>query len=289
MKPFAYARPTSVTDVIDLLDEHGSDVQLLAGGTDLVIALRNHWVEPKVVVDLKGIDDLRPGIAEADGALVITASTVMTDIVENPRIQSDFPALVEAAVVVGSVQIRDRATLAGNICNCSPAADTAPPLLVHEAVVVVAGRNGLRRIPIDDFILGPNKTALEPAELVTAIELPIPTKPYGAAYTRLTRRRGTDLASITLCCGVDSGGVVRLAYGSVGPRPLLVSDTSGVLADPSSTREQRLAVFDGLFAEASPSPTSMRASPEYRLAMLRVLGERALETALDRLGNGVVQ
>lgn len=283
MNPFEYARPETVAEAVALLEEYGPDARLLAGGTDLVIELRNRWVEPKLVIDLKRIPELNPAITERDGHLAISASTVMTDIAEDERVQQWFPALVESAVVVGSVQIRARATLAGNICNGSPAADTAPPLLVYDAVVVVAGPDGTRRVPIDDFIVGPGKTDLQRGELVTAIELPIPSRAFGAAYTRLTRRRGTDLASITLCCGVDADGNARISYGSVGPRALLVRDESGILGDPAIPIEEKVEPLDRMFSEASPSLKSLRASPDYRLAMLRVLGARALQTALGRL------
>ena len=232
MKDFRYARPETVGDAIALLDEYGPDARLLAGGTDLVIGFRDGSIRPKLVIDLKRIAELRPAIEERDGNISVSAATVMTDIVENRAARRHFPALVEAAQVVGSVQIRNRATLAGNICNGSPAADTAPPLLVFGAVVVVVGPAGVRRVPINDFIVGPGKTGLERGELVRAIELPIPDPAMGSAYTRLTRRWGTDLASITLCCGVTNSGVTRLSYGSVGPRAFLVTDESGVLADP---------------------------------------------------------
>jgi carbon-monoxide dehydrogenase medium subunit len=288
MKPFTYARPTTVDEAVGLLREHGDDAVLLAGGTDLVIELRNRWKQPKVVVDLKRIDELRPEIREEDGKLVITASTVMADIVAHPTVQRYFPGLAEAADVVGSIQIRNRATLTGNICNCSPAADTAPPLLVYGAEVVVAGSEGRRRIPIDDFIMGPKKTALGPAELVVAIELPIPTTPTGSAYARMTRRRGTDLASITLCCGVDATGTTRLSYGSVGPRPWLLVDDTGVLADSAASDEEKAPILEAMFVDASPSPTSMRSGAEYRVAMLPVLGRRALKAAIERLAEVTV-
>ena len=283
MKEFAYARPRTVGEAVALLDEHGPDARVLAGGTDLLIELRNWDIEPKVVVDLKRIPELHPAIRRDNGLISISASTVMTDIAEDAQMQKHFPALIESAVVVGSVQIRARATLAGNICNGSPAADTAPPLLVFDAVVVIAGPQGMRRVPIDDFIVGPGTTALQRAEIVTAIELPVPEPPLGAAYTRLTRRLGTDLASITLCCAVSTTGITRLAFGSVGPRALLVVDESGLLADPEASEEAKEERLDRMFADASPSPRSMRASPAYRLAMLRVLGARALRTAIDRL------
>ena len=283
MRGFQYVRPETVGEAVALLDEHGPDARLLAGGTDLVIGFRDGSIRPKLVIDLKRVPELQPSIEQTGERISISASTVMTDIVEHAGIQQHFPALVEAAQVVGSVQIRNRATLAGNICNGSPAADTAPPLLVYDAVVAIIGPAGTRRMPIDDFIIGPKKVALERGELVSAIELPIPDRPIGSAYTRLTRRWGTDLASITLCCAVDHDGIARLAYGSVGPRALLVIDGTGVLADPQVADEVKAPVLDEMFADASPSPRSMRASPDYRLAMLRVLGARALQTAIERL------
>jgi len=185
--------------------------------------------------------------------------------------------------VVGSVQIRNRATLAGNICNASPAADTAPSLLVYRAEVVAVGPDGRRRIPIDELFVRSGVTTLRPGELVTAVELPLPDGPLGATHVRRTRRRGHDLASVTLACAVDRAGTTRIAYGSVGPRPVLVVDDSGRLADPAAPDAATDELLDHMFAGASPSPRSMRASPEYRLAMLRVLGRRALRTAIDRL------
>jgi len=288
MNKFEYARPETVGEAVRLLEEYGSDARILAGGTDLVIELRNRWTEPKVVIDVKRIPEFASSITENGGVVSISAGTVMADITASELIQSRFPALAEAAVVVGSVQIRARATLAGNICNGSPAADTSPPLLVYGAVVVVAGPSGVRRIPIDDFIVGPGKTALAPTDLVLAVELPIPEGAFGAAYTRLTRRRGTDLASITLCCGVDGDGNTRLAYGSVGPRAFLEIDDTGILADPTVPIAEKSEALDRMFHRASPSPKSLRASPDYRLAMLRVLGARALETAISRMTKELV-
>ncbi len=286
MHTFAYARPATLAEALALLDAHGPEARLLAGGTDLIIRLRDGSVRPGVVVDVKRIAELRPAIREDGDHLVISAGTVMTDVAADDRVRRWFPALAEAAAVVGSVQIRNRATLAGNICNASPAADTAPPLLVYGADVVAAGPAGTRRIAIADFFVRSGVTTLAPGELVSAIELPVPRRRMGAVHVRRTRRRGHDLASVTLCCGVDEAGVTRLAYGSVGPRPVLVVDESGVLADPAATDEAKAAIFEQMFAGASPSPRSMRASPEYRLAMLRVLGRRALRIAIERLATG---
>jgi len=287
MRPFTYERPTTLAAAIRILEANGAAASLLAGGTDLIIGLRDGSVRPNVVVDLKGIVELEAGISEDGDRIVIGALAVMEDIASDPRVRRDFIALAEAASVVGSVQIRNRATLAGNICNASPAADTAPALLVYGAQVLAAGPGGTRRISIDDFLVGPGLTALAPGELVTGIELPMPAQRRGAVHVRRTRRRGHDLASVTLACAVLETGSVRLAYGSVGPRPILVTDDSGVLADPSLPAEAWLEILDPLLAAASPSPRSMRASPEYRLAMLRVLALRALDVANRRLTNAV--
>ena len=286
MRPFGYERPSSLADAIALLAEHGARARVLAGGTDLIIRLRDGAVRPDVVIDVKRIAELDDGIHEADDRLVIGVRTVMTDIAADPRVRRSFAALADAAAVVGSVQIRNRATLAGNVCNASPAADTLPSLLVYGAIVVAAGPAGTRRIPIDGLLVRSGVTTLGPDELVTAIELPLPAATEGSVHVRRTRRRGHDLASVTLACAVGADGMTRIAYGSVGPRPLLVTDVTGVLADSSASAEARNRVLDGLFADARPSPRSLRASPDYRLAMLRVLGLRAVDAAMARLAAG---
>jgi CO/xanthine dehydrogenase FAD-binding subunit len=289
MRAFAYERPTHLDDAVAMLGEHGPEARLLAGGTDLIIRLRDGSIQPRIVIDLKGIAELDGEIREGDGHLTIGARTVMTDIAADQRIRRDHEALAEAAAVVGAVQIRNRATLAGNICNASPAADTAPALLVYGARVIATGPAGVRRIPIDEFFVRSGVTTLGRGELVTAIELPRPTSRWGAVHVRRTRRRGHDLASVTLTCAVLADGVTRLAYGSLGPRPVLVADETGLLADPEASDIAKMGRLETLFVGASPSARSMRASPEYRLAMLHVLGLRAIGTAIDRLAEGTVR
>jgi CO/xanthine dehydrogenase FAD-binding subunit len=283
MQTFAYQRPATLAEAVALLDAGGADVRILAGGTDLIIRLRDGSARPKVVVDVKRIPELGPAIRERHGIVTIGAMTVMADIASDQLIRRHFEALAEAAAVVGSVQIRNRATIAGNICNASPAADTSPSLLVYGAVVVAEGPDGRRRIPIDDFFVQSGVTALARGELVVAVELLVPTHRTVAMHLRRTRRRGHDLASVTLCCAIDDTGSTRLSYGSVGPRPVVVTDESGVLADPAAPEAAKAAILDRMFAGASPSKRSMRAGPEYRLAMLRVLGSRAVRTLVERM------
>ena len=283
MRAFAYERPTHLDDAVALLAGHDTEARPLAGGTDMIIRLRDGSIEPELVVDVKGITELDDGIRVEDGLLTIGARTVMTTIADDPRIRRDFEALAEAAAVVGAVQIRNRATLAGNICNASPAADTAPALLVYDARVVVHGPAGARRIPIDAFFVRSGVTTLVRGELVTGIELPRPPGPRGAVHVRRTRRRGHDLASVTLACAVQADGLTRIAFGSLGPRPVLVTDETGLLADPAAPDRAKMERLETLFVAARPSPRSMRAGPEYRLAMLHVLGLRAIGGAIARL------
>jgi CO/xanthine dehydrogenase FAD-binding subunit len=282
MQPFAYARPSTLSEVFALLDEHGPEACLLAGGTDLVVALRNRTLRPKVVIDLKRVAELRPGITETGHWVTIGANTVLADLNDDPRIRTRFPALVEAAATVGSNQIRNRATLTGNICHASPAADTAPALLVYGAVVNVASARGERQVSLQDFFVGPRQTVVQPGELAKSIDLPAPSQRRGAAFARITRRRGVDLATISLCCLVEASGITKFAYGAVGPRPFLVADDSGVLADPAASETAKDEVLRRLLTQASPI-SDVRGSREYREAMLLVMSRRALRSSIERL------
>ena len=283
MRAFDYERPDRLADALALMAGADGGARPLAGGTDLIIRIRDGSIRPTTVVDVKGIAEFSRHIRIEDGWLRIGARTTMTDLVRDERIRRDYTALAEAAAYVGSVQIRNRATLAGNICNASPAADTAPALLAFEARVVAVGQGGRRIIPLDDFFIRSGVTTLAPGELVEAIEMPVRSGRRGSVHARRTRRRGHDLASVTLAVAIDEGGVTRVSYGSVGPRPVVAVDESGALADPTAGDEAVRDRLDELFAAAAPSPTSMRASPAYRLAMLRVMGIRAVHAARQRV------
>jgi carbon-monoxide dehydrogenase medium subunit len=268
VREFEYARPSTLAEAVGLLAHEKERARVLAGGTDLLIRLRDRTLTPAVVVDVKRIPEMASSISVGDGWVRVSAGTTMTDVLSSDVMRSSFPALAEAARYVGSVQIRNRATLAGNQCNASPAADTATPLLVYGAVLVLAGPGGERRVPLDEFFVRSGVTTLGAGEMVTAIELPMPIGARKSAFQRRTRRRGHDLASVTVSVALSDDGV-RLAYGSLGPRPRLLVGPVG----------SEVELLEQAAREATPSPTSMRAGPEYRLAMLRVLGRRAIEAA----------
>jgi carbon-monoxide dehydrogenase medium subunit len=275
---FQYVRPGTLDTALAILNESGTAARLLAGGTDVLVRLRSGHIRPGVVVDVKRIDDLDSGITQVGSVLRIGARCTMAELLASRRVRGSFPALIEAAAVVGSVQIRNRATLAGNLCNASPAADTAPALLAYGAIVNTIGVGGERHLPISEFFKGPGRTALEPAELVTSIDVPIPTAPLGAAFMRLTRRRGVDLAILSVCCTVSRDGGVRVALGAVAPTPLLAT---GINLEDG----QQQAIIAGIAAQASPI-SDVRAADDYRAAMLPVFIKRALALAIERLDGG---
>ena len=277
---FGYARPTSLADALAMLATE-PDARPLMGGTDLLVAVRKGSSRPPLVVDLKGVPELAASIEERGGSLRITAATVLSRVAADERVRALFPALVEAADVVGSIQIRNRATLAGNLCNASPAADTATPLIAYGATLELTGIGGVRHLPVADFLIGPGQTALEPGELVSAVEVPVPAGPAGSAFARMTRRRGVDLATVNLACAIGADGVTRFGLGAVGPRPFAAIDSTGLLAaddaDPTTVDE----ALRQLTAPAAPI-SNVRASREYREAMLLVLARRAAAEARRR-------
>jgi carbon-monoxide dehydrogenase medium subunit len=283
MDTFKYYKPQNIQEAFNIIQQEGGSVRFLAGGTDLLVRLKSRHIVPDAVVDLKAIDDINQGIRMDEQTVTIGSLTTFSEVDTNPIILQHFPALAEAASEVGSVQIRNRATIGGNICNASPAADSLPPLFIYDAKVKLMRKDSTRVIPISAFLLGPGKTALEKGELLAGLVLPIPAPGQAASFTRLTRRRGADLATINLCCQVHRGGLTRFAVGAAAPVPFIVEDPSGLLSDPNGDPEAKRALVQELMQAASPI-TDVRASREYRQAMVVSLALRALGNALQSLG-----
>lgn len=272
MSHFDYQRPGKLAEASELLRQDGAVA--LAGGTDLLVAFRHGKTSPRLVVDLKHVDDIGDEIVMVGNRLVIGGRVTMGHLTRDETVGTSFPALVAAASVVGSLQIRNRATLAGNLCNASPAADTAPPLLAYSAYVSLAGPDGVRVVALEDFFVGPGRTVLNPGEVLTAVELPMMEAKLGSAFARVTRRRGVDLASVSIACVVDEDGKARFGFGAVGPMPLLAESTvDEVRSDEGLER---------LVSVTSPI-SDVRAGADYRQAMLRVHTRRALDSALEDL------
>ncbi len=275
-----YRRPETLGEALALLSQAGDSGRVLVGGTDLLVGVRREPLNPLVLVDVKGASDLPPAIEVDDHAVRVGPTATMSDLAATPEVQEWFPALIAAANVVGSVAIRNRATLIGNICNASPACDTAPALLVYGAEVTIRGIDGERQMPITDFFRGPGQTQCGPAELVTAIDIPRPPDGHRSAFQRLTRRRGVDLATVSAAAGVSADGIVTVALGAVAPTPVKAVSANPIdVDDPDAIS----AVAAELTQIATPI-SDVRASQAYRQAMVKVLTERAIQAATSTEG-----
>ncbi len=281
MKPFNYERPTSLAEACAAWATPGRDARLLFGGTDLTVGLRHGHLTTDVVIDLKRVADLAADIGPSKGMLRVSAGTTMSALAAYLDREGLFAALRDAANVVGSIQIRNRATLAGNICNASPAADTVPVLVALGSAVEISGPHGSREVAVEEFILGNRQIDLRRGEIVSAVLIPLARQNCGCAFDRITRRRGVDLATANLCCLIDERSEVVFAFGSVAPRPLVVRSIDPVLTDPSATAHDREKTVAALCAIAAPI-SDVRASAGYRTAMLGVMAERALASARRR-------
>jgi carbon-monoxide dehydrogenase medium subunit len=285
VKNFEYFDPASVEEAVALLRQHAGSVKVLAGGTDLFLRMHRRLVMPDVVVDLKRIAALADlSYSDQDG-LRIGATVTHSEVAEHAAVRQHYGALVTAANWVGSLQTRHRGTVVGNLCNASPAADTAPALLSYGAVVSIAGPDGQREVPLEAFFQGPGRTALGPAEIVTALRLPPPQGRRGWGYARRTRTM-IDIALVSACVVMQANnGVcdeVRVSLGAVGPTPLRATRAEAVLrGQPPSAA--LLAAASRLSAEESRPISDVRCSAAYRKDMVEVLSKRCLEAALSML------
>jgi carbon-monoxide dehydrogenase medium subunit len=282
---FDYRRPETLDEAVHLLAGHEGTALVLAGGTDLVAWMRDEALSPDLLVDIKEIEDLG-GIVDDGDAISIGSLVTFTDLIKSDVINSRLPMMAEMAGTVGSVGIRNRATLVGNICSAVPSCDSGPVLLVYGAVVHAIGESGSRRIPIEAWFQGPRQTALLPGEIVTKVEVPVPPGGHGAGYLRLSRYEGEDLAQACVAIVAPPDHQFRVAFGAVAATPVRARRIEALLAGSAVTPELVARAVALVGEEISPI-TDMRASREYRLRMSEVMLRRGLQAAVERLeGNG---
>jgi carbon-monoxide dehydrogenase medium subunit len=268
------------------LQASGSKAKVLGGGTDLLIALRTKRLTASVVVDIKRIPGLAAITVRPDGGFTIGAAAACSAVAADPGLRAAWPGVAEAVSLIGSVQVRNRATLAGNLCNASPAADSVPALVTARAVAVLAGPSGERRLPVEQVTTGPGTTALAADEMLVAFELPPPPPRSGSAYLRLTPRTEMDIAVVG--CGVSlelaadgSIAAARLALGAVAPTVLLVPEAATVLVG-KRLDEATLGALAAAARAACRPITDMRGSKAYRIHGAGVLARRAAVLAYQR-------
>ncbi len=283
--PREVVRPRTLSDVVQALSSAGPTARVHGGGTDLMVQINEKRGDCQTIVDLGLVEELR-GIETTSGSLRIGAAEPMSDILGDSRIRSLFPALIDAMQVVGSVQIRHRATLGGNIGNASPAADTVPVLVALDAAAVIAGPTGFRTVPVDSLFLGPGRTTVGLGEVIK--DLHVPTTPTSSsAYLRLTRRNSVDLALVSVAVVLPSKGTPRVSFGAAGPVIARAKAVEEALADWWANGSDSLLEEAARIAEKSVRPISdLRAGEGYRRAMAGVLLKRAARIAYDRADGG---
>ena len=279
-----YHRPASLVEACRLKSAN-PEACFIAGGMDLIPKIREGPERPTVLISLRKIDELR-GI-ELGKETRIGSMTTVSEILAHKRLGEVFPVLVDAARPFGSVQIRNMATIGGNLCNASPCADFPPALLVLNAKVRVVGREGQREVSLDDFFLGPGKTCLATDEALTSIVFDRPSPVARATYLRKGRVR-IDLASVSVAVLLEMDGdrctCARVAAGAVAPRPLRLRSVETALEGKSIGTDLLARARELAQREVSPI-TDVRASAEYRRHMIGVLFQRAVESLLDGRGN----
>lgn len=277
---FEYMRIRSLEEGCRSLAAAGKSGAVLAGGTDLLVEIRNGLKSPNVLIDCKHLDELRTFHVTATESR-IGASVPLNRLIENRDFYSTYPALADALLSIGTYQLRNRATLAGNICNASPAADSAPVLLVLGAQIDVIGVHGERSIPVADFFAGVKKTTLAPDEIVTAIRIPDRTDVH-TAFLKQQRIRGHDLAVVNVAASYSRRDrLVRLAIGSCAPTPVLLEP---IIVETKDNARFVGHVIDLVRSSVSPI-SDVRASAQYRNDVLPILVKRILHNLLSQGGD----
>jgi carbon-monoxide dehydrogenase medium subunit len=281
----AYAAPSTVEEAVRALAAASGIVKVLSGGTDLLVQLRSGRAKPDLIVDIKKIPDMW-GIRERDGAFVIGAATPGAVIGECEALRQAWPGVVEAANLIGSTQIQGRATLAGNLCNASPAADSVPALIAARATCVLAGANGRREVPVENIVTGPGQTSLSRDEFIVAFHLPRRPPRSADAYLRFIPRTEMDIAVVGAAVYVtlDPGGVctdARVVLGAVAPTALLVADAAAAMIG-RTLDGTALAALDEAARRACKPIDDKRGTIEYRIKVAGVLARRAATIAFER-------
>ena len=289
MQAFEYAAPESAEEVVKLLTGKNGDARILAGGTDLIVQLREGRRQAKLVVDIKNIPELTQVTFDPKNGLCIGSAASCSQICNDANVCNHYPGLVDGIQLIGGVQIQNRASVGGNLCNASPAADSIPALIVHEAVCHITGPNGSRTLPVEEFCIAPGKNAMQSGEFLISITIPTPKEKFGSGYLRFIPRNEMDIAvvgagaSVVLDADGKRFGSARIALGAVAPTPLLATDAGAFLAGKAITHENVEEAARMAQSIAKPI-TDLRGTAEHRKHLVAVLVERALDKAIERAG-----
>ena len=284
---FELLQPRSLQEALEMKKNYGDKARVLAGGTDLLVLLKDQKLTAEAVMSLAGVRDLNFIRYEDGRGATLGALATHGGVAASPIIQQKFPDLAEACSQVGAVQIQNLGTVGGNLCNASPAADVAPPFLLMDAVLILASARGERRVSIHDFFQGPRRTVLQADEILKEIFVPEVPGRRGATYLKLGRRKAMEIAIVGIGVAIHLNGsdqVVsecRIAMGSVAPTPVRARRGEEILRN-QEVRDELIEEVAVVAAEEASPISDVRASREYRLDMIRVLCRRAARVALAR-------
>jgi CO/xanthine dehydrogenase FAD-binding subunit len=284
---FEYLEPTTLGECIEMLGHYGSEARLLAGGTDLVVKLRSGTLRPRVVITLGFIKELRTLKRNNDGSVEIGAMQTLREVERADLLGDGFDLIRRGAGCVSSMQVRNVATLGGNSCNASPAADTVPGLIAAGAQALLMGKEGRRILPLEQFFWGPGQTALRSDEILTGFRIPAPPPHSGACYKKFAIRGEVDLAIVGVAASLvlrEDGHSIkgaRIVLGAVGPTPLRSRKAEEILSGQQAKKD---LFFEAarIAAEESQSISDQRASGSYRKEMVRVWTRYTLEEAFQK-------
>ena len=280
-----YEAPETLEAAVTLLHGEAGLARPLAGGTDLLVQLRAGTVAPDLVVDLKRIPEMRRITAE-NGGFRIGAAVTGAELGEHPDLKSAWPGVVEAAELIGSTQIQGRASLGGNLCNASPAADSVPAMIAAAATATVAGPRGRRELPVEEIVVAPGRTSLARDEIVVAINLPRRPAHSGDAYLRFIPRTEMDIAVVGagVSLTLDGAGLcshARVALGAVAATPVLVPDAAAALIGTAGDEDALTRLAEAASAACRPIDDK-RGTKAYRIKVAGVMARRAAEIAFER-------
>lgn len=287
MQAIDFAAPKTVDEVVALLQAKGDQARVMSGGTDLLVALREGRRKAELVVDVKKLPETTQLSYDAQKGLILGAAVPCYRIYDNKPVASAYPGLIDSASLIGGVQIQGRASLGGNLCNASPAADSIPSLIAHAAVCEIAGPNGRRTMPVEDFCVAPGRNALQPGEFLVALHIPAPKPGFGAAYLRFIPRNEMDIAVVGAGVAVQLDEsrskfvAARIALGAVAPKPLYVPAAGEALVG-QAVNDESIAKAAQIAQDAATPISDMRGTAEYRKHMTGVLTRRALNKAIER-------
>lgn len=287
MKDFEYAAPTALDEAVTLLAQHNGSAKILAGGTDIIVQLREGLKDADVVVDVKKIPELMELSHSAEAGLSMGGSVPCYQLYENPDIVAAYGAITDAARIIGGWQIQSRASVGGNLCNSSPAADSIPGLIAHDATAHIAGPGGSRQVPVTEFCTAPGKNVLQPGELLVKITFPPPAPHSASAYLRFIPRNEMDIAVagaaswVRLSSDGKTIAEARIGLCAVSATPQFAAEASAFCAGKPAT-DETFAAAGELAKKVAKPIDDMRGTIEYRIHLSGVLTKRTLKIACER-------